>query len=140
MIHAVGALLKGAPCAADFIDDFLSGLVPDERLRVVVVLRDVVKDGFNQLWHTCESTATHALVIQVTKEPLDDIEPGTAGRNEVDVEPLVPFQPCKDFGVFMRGVVVSDEMKVEVARGFCVDLLQEPDPLLVPVAAACMTR
>jgi hypothetical protein len=67
--------MKGEPCPADFLDDFLSGLAPDGRLRVVVVLSDVVKDGCDQLRHAGESTATHALVVEVAEEPLDDIEP-----------------------------------------------------------------
>ena len=67
--------MKGESCPADFLDDFLSGLAPDEWLRVVVVLSDVVKDGFDQLRHAGERTAPHALVVEVAKEPLDDIEP-----------------------------------------------------------------
>ena len=108
--------MKGDPCPADFLDDRLSGLAPDERLRVVIVLSDVVKNGGDQFRYAGECPATHAFVVEVAEKPLDDIEPRTAGRNEVDVEALVPFEPCDDLGVLVRGIVVSDEMEAEVGR------------------------
>src|SRR5260370_37457721 len=101
--------MKSAPCPADFLDDVLSGLAPDEWRRIVVVLRDVVENGFDQFGHARERTATHALVVEVAEKPLDDIEPRTAGRNEMDVEALVSLEPRHDLGVLVRGVVVDDE-------------------------------
>src|SRR5437764_154795 len=117
--------MKGEPCPADFLDDVLSSLVPDERLRVVVVLSDVVKDGFDQVRHTGENPAPDALVVEIAEEPLDHIEPGTTGRNEMEVEAFVTFEPRDDLRVFVRGIVVGDEMKVEVAWRLGVDLFQE---------------
>ena len=54
MIRPVGALfcwgiIQCELRSADFFDDFLGGLSPDERLGVAVVLFDVAHDSVNQL-------------------------------------------------------------------------------------------
>ena len=43
------------------------------------------------------------------------------------------FQPLLDLGVLVRRVVVADEMKRLVLRGFAVDLTQEVEPLNMAV-------
>jgi len=41
------------------------------------------------------------------------------------VESFVAFQPVPDFGVLVRGVVVHDQMEVELWRCLGVDLLEK---------------
>ena len=44
------------------------------------------------------------------------------------------FQPSANLRVFVRGVVVRDQMQIKVARCFAVDLLEEPEPFDMGVA------
>ena len=57
----------------------------------------------------------------------------------MNVVPGVPCEPSPDFGVFVSGVVIDDEVDVEVARHTAVDLTQESEKLLMTVSpfAAC---
>ena len=43
------------------------------------------------------------------------------------------FQPRFHFRVFVGGVVVDDQMQLKVLGCFSVDLLEEIQPLLMPV-------
>ena len=57
----------------------------------------------------------------------------------MQVEPPVPLQRGLHGGVIVRGVVVQDQMHLEVARNFAVDGLQEDQELLVPMAGQALT-
>lgn len=52
----------------------------------------------------------------------------------MDVEPGSPGEPGLDLGVFVGAVVVDDEMDVQVFGDAVVDVPQEGEELLVPVA------
>ena len=54
---------------------------------------------------------------------------------EVEVEPGVLEQPLLDRRRLVRGVVVQDQVQVQVLRDGGVDELEEPQELLVPVPA-----
>ena len=54
----------------------------------------------------------------------------------VHVAPLAPRRPGLDLGVLVGGVVVDDEMDVEVRGHAGVDMPQEGEELLVPVATS----
>ena len=49
------------------------------------------------------------------------------------MEAFVFFQPRFHFRVFVGGVVVDDQMQLKVLGCFSVDLLEEIQPLLMPV-------
>src|SRR5580704_13836340 len=51
------------------------------------------------------------------------------------MEPRMPFEPCADLGMLMRRVVVDDQVQVHLGRDFAVDLVEETDELLMPMAA-----
>lgn len=48
-------------------------------------------------------------------------------------------QPVFDPGMFVRGVVVTDQMQILVFRGFPVDLTQELEPLAVAMLGRALT-
>ena len=52
----------------------------------------------------------------------------------MQVETLVPLQPGLHVGVLVGGVVVQDQMDLEVARDLGVDGLEERQELLVAVS------
>ena len=125
--------MQGESRSPDSFDDLLGGLSPDERLGVAVVLVNVAHDGINQLGDASEDATMHALFVEVTKKTLDDIEPRTAGRDEMDVETLVSLEPSHYLRMFVRCVVIHDQMKIQIFRRLRVNLLEELDPLLVSV-------
>ena len=42
---------------------------------------------------------------------------------------IAPFQPCLDVRMFVRAVVVNDQMQSDVRRHFSIELLEERQPL-----------
>jgi hypothetical protein len=53
----------------------------------------------------------------------------------VEMKALVPAEPGANLGMLVRGIVVDDQMHLPSGRGFAVDLVEEADELLMPVAA-----
>jgi len=45
----------------------------------------------------------------------------------------VLLQPLQHFGMLVRGVIVDDQMQVQVGRSTGVNLLEKLDPLLMPM-------
>ncbi len=119
--------------STDFLKDAVCGRGPHDGPRVAVVILDVVQDRLDQCLHVSEHAALEALLIEVAEESFDDVEPRAAGGYEVHVEAGMPLEPALDSLVFVGGVVVDDEMKVELTRCLLVDHPEELDPLLMPM-------
>ena len=75
---------------------------PNEGLGVDVVLSDIVFDGLNQFGDISKATASDLLLSYVSKEALDHVEPGSAGRSEMNMEAGMSLQPSLDRRMFMR--------------------------------------
>ena len=56
----------------------------------------------DQLLDATESASTQPLVGDFTEPTLDQIQPGTAGGNEMHVKPPMPFQPRFDLGMLVH--------------------------------------
>ena len=78
------------------------------------MLVEVVVDGHLQFDHGVEDAATDALSGDLGEEALDQVEPGCRGRREMNAEARMPGQPRLDFGMGVSGVVVGDQMDIEV--------------------------
>ena len=50
------------------------------------------------------------------------------------VEPAMPLQPFVDLRMFMSGVIVGNNVDVEIGRALLVDQFEKGEPLLVTVA------
>ena len=105
-----------------------------------VGLGEVAVDGGLEIDDALEDAALEPLPGQLGEEAFDRVEPGGRGRGEVEVEPRMPFEPGAHLGMLVRGVVVDDQMQVELGRGLAVDLVEEADELLMPVAGSCTGR
>ena len=46
----------------------------------------------------------------------------------------MPLDPGFHTGMFMRAIIIHDQMEIEFGRGFVVDFLKESDELLMPMA------
>ena len=69
------------------------------------------------------------------REPAFDlVEPGGVGGREVNVEARTACEPSSDLGMLVGGVVVDDQMDVELGWHVGLDVPQEGQELLMPVA------
>ena len=53
------------------------------------------------------------------------VRPGGAGRREVQVIARVASEPCPDSWGLVRGLVVEDEMNIEIGRHCLLDVSEE---------------
>ena len=70
---------------------------------------DVVMDRGDQIRNTREAVAADAVGCEVSQEAFNDVQPGTARWNEVEVKTGMLLQPALYFGV-VSSVVVEDQM------------------------------
>src|SRR5687767_3544503 len=76
------------------------------------------------------------------KEPFDLIQPGTAGRGEMEVESAPPFrlEPALDLCAFVRAVVIHDQVCLLVAGKFPFEVIQEAHKLATAVPEVAEMR
>ena len=72
----------------------------------------------------CESYRADDLAGNFAKEAFHQIEPGGRGGNEMDVETGMTLKPSGDFGVLVRGIVVANDVKLQVGGDLLIDLAQ----------------
>ena len=68
------------------------------------------------------------------EETFDLVEPGGIGGREVNVPTRTAGEPSLDVGMLVGGVVVDDEMDVELGRHIGLDVTQEGEELLMTMA------
>ena len=117
----------------DLYDDGAGGCGPDKGLGVGVVVFEIIVDRPLEVDDGVEHAATDALSGDLGEEAFDQVEPGRRGRREMHVEARMPGQPRLDLGMLVGGVVVGDQMDIEVRCDLPVDPVEESDELLVPV-------
>jgi len=116
-----------------FVENDLGALGPHEGLGISIVAVEIVMDRLLEVSHAPEDAAPDALGGDLGEEPLDQIEPGGAGRREMQLEARMPCEPSLHLGRFMRAVVVEHEMDIEVPLHAPIDAFQEADKLFRPV-------
>ena len=94
--------MSGGASTLDLLQDVGSFGGPDEGLWVGVVARNIFFNGFDQLRDAGEATTSELFLSQVSKEPLDHVEPRSTGRSEMNVEPLMLFHPGLHVRMFVR--------------------------------------
>ena len=78
-----------------------------------------------------EDSTLDPILAQITKEPLDHVEPGGARWREVKVEVRVTLLPSLDLVMLVRGVVVANDMNI-LASGDCfADEVEKANPFLM---------
>ncbi len=125
----VPALYRVQRCAgaAGFGDNGGGGFGPDEGLRRFVVFGEIGLDSGLQGGDAGEHAAADAVSCDLGEEALDQIEPGRAGRREVQMEARMLCQPRFYGRSFVGAVIVDDQMQREAFVDRCVDLAQEFD-------------
>src|SRR5215475_6980771 len=95
---------------------------PDEGFGVLVSMFDPVCDSGLEVWHAGEGASADALSRDLGKQPFDEIEPGRGSRCEVQGEARVALEPALDWGRLVSGVVVDDQVQIEIRRRLPVDV------------------
>jgi hypothetical protein len=94
----------------------------------------VIFDGSNQFRDVVETASANALIGNLSKPPLDQIQPRTRRRDEVDVDSGMSSHPGFDPRVFVGCVIVHDKMQIEIRRCLGVDLVEKTNEFLVSMA------
>jgi len=94
---------------------------------------DVILDGVDKFWNAAEHSTADAFLRDLSEPSFDQIEPGRACRNEMDLKPWVLLQPCSNLRMFVCRIVVHDQMEIKLGGCLCVDQLEEFYPFLMAV-------
>ena len=97
--------------------DFIGGFCPIEGPGVFVGGVDVFDDRLLQFLGRAVDAPAQLFFGQQRKKPFDLVQPGSAGRREMDM-PVRPFgEPVADRLGLMGGVIVHDDVNVETRPG-----------------------
>src|SRR5271168_3966118 len=124
-----GGLVECEAGAFDLCEDFCPFGSPDVRLRIGIAVGEIGLDVADKLVDGGEAAGADDIAGQVGEEALDQIEPGRRGRSEVHLEARVFGKPRPHRWMFVRGVVVGDQMQIEVTWRLAIDLLEKAEPL-----------
>ena len=122
----------------DFVEDGVDSGAPHERLRVRVVVPQVVFDGHDQFLHAAKDAAPKALLRQLAEPALDQVEPRGAGRREVQLKARMGGQPVAHRLVLVGPVVVEDDVQGQIGRERAVEAPQELQEFLMPMTAVAL--
>ncbi len=122
----------------DFREDGIGRSRPHERVCVGVPFGRVAFDALDELRHLAERIAPNRLAGKDIEPDLHLIEPRSIGGGVVNVKSGTPCQPSLDLGLLMRGVVVDDEMNIEVSGDVGLDGAQELKELLVTMTGLAL--
>ena len=92
---------------------------------------DVLVDSGDQIRDVSERASTDALVGNLAEPALHHVQPRAGSGNEMQVEAGMAFQPGLDARMFVRPVVVDDQMQVQIEWCLDADQLQETDKFLM---------
>jgi hypothetical protein len=87
----------------------------------------------DQLPYVPKTSTADAFVGGVPKPVLQQIQPGSRRRNEVQMEPRKPPKPGPHARVLVRPVFINDEIQVEFGGGVSIDLFEKAQELLMPM-------
>ena len=88
----------------------------------MVVMADEAVDLFDEVGGGDERAATDGALSDEGEEAFDLVEPGGIGGREVNVPTRTAGEPGSDLGMLVGGVVVDNEMDVELDRHIGLDV------------------
>ena len=107
-------------------EDGIGALVPDERLRVLVMAIKVIADRLFQIGNAGRGAALDPLLADRAKEALNRVESrGRRGR-DVDVVARMGSQPCAQLLSLVRARAVHDQVDLSGAAANAVYALATP--------------
>ena len=97
-------------------------------------MRDVLVDLLHQLAHAAKRAAPDGLLSNQAEPALDLVELAGVGRRVMNVIARMTCQPGFDPRMFVGGVVVGDQMDLELSRNVVVEVIKKRQKLLVAMA------
>ena len=79
-------------------------------------------DFCDQFLHAAERSPTNGLLCDAIEPDLHLIEPGGVGRSEVYVESWPCGEPTSNSQMFVRGVIIHDDVHLQVLRYILLNL------------------
>ena len=101
---------------------------------MAIVVVEIVHDGLLQFVDALEDAAADAFSGDLGKEALDHVEPRAGRRREVQMEARMPLEPALYRGGLVGGIIIDDQMQVEIGQRPLVDGLEKAEELAMPVA------
>src|SRR4029450_2933745 len=98
----------------DAREDFVGGFRPDERLGRRVTHGDEREDRRLQRAGTVMNSPLDLFLRQQGKPALNEVEPGGAGRSEVQMKAGMPGEPAMNEGRLVGAVVVQNQVHLEL--------------------------
>lgn len=98
------------------------------------MVMDEVIDLGSQLLDAPERASAHGLLGNDIEPDLDLVQPGGAGRRQMDVETRVRGQPALHPGMLVSGIDIEDQMNLYILRDIRIDMLQEVEVVLMAVS------
>ena len=95
---------------------------------------DPFEDSCLKLENAVEYASSYALARDLGEQALDEVEPGRGCRGEVQLETRMALEPTLHGRCLVCGVVVEDQVEVEMRERLSVDLLQERQELFGAMA------
>ena len=113
------------------MEDGVGGRGPHEGPGIGVVVLGEAQNLLLELGDGREGAAADSLLRDEVEPDLDLVEPGSVGGGEVEMVAGPVGQPAFDAGMLVGGVVVDDEVDIEVRGHVGVNVFQEAQELLV---------
>ncbi len=107
---------------------------PCERLRVLVSMLDPFGDRRLEFGDIVEGSSPYTLSGDFGEETFDHVEPGAGCRREVQLEAPMSCQPVLHGRRFVGGVIIEDQMQIEMGGRLSIDLFEESQELVCPMA------
>jgi hypothetical protein len=89
---------------------------------------------------TAKTARADDLAGNFAKEAFDQVEPGRGGGRKVQMKAGMTLKPGDDLGMFVRRVVVADDVNIKLGANLALDLAQEGQPLLMAMTRGSMSK
>jgi hypothetical protein len=107
---------------------------PGKGRGAAVPVTNVIEHGSFEFRDSVKGAATNALLGDFREEPFDQVQPGSAGRSEVQVISWASLKPSADGFMRVGPIIIQNDVDHQFLRDSPVDAAQEPKKLLMPMA------
>ena len=101
----------------------------EQDLVICRALVEIFANRAQQGGHTLERAAAQSGSCDLGEPPLDEIEPRTAGRCEMQVHARMSSEPAAHRWTLVCARVVDDQMEIQTRRRFPIEPLEKGDEL-----------
>ena len=133
-------LLHGSQARSICIENAVWVGRPAVGLRVEVMMIKEAENVCHQRSDAAKAARADDFAGNLAKEALDQVEPGRGGWGQVQMEAGMTLEPGDDLGMFVSGVVVADDMNIQLGGDLALDLAQEGQPLLMAMTSGGMSK